>query len=475
MGARLLWFLAWNRRPVYVTAVGIGFLGAIQTKSVYGLVVGLLPFALLYRAVALVKSQGPSIIETARAMALKAGAERTGVPLETSTGFATTIAVGSSPVGIKLAPRYHCDCFYVNDAFFATFIGTSISLPDRSLQPANSGEEIYFRHVTAISQNSGAIEISIGRNVKPRLVEVGTDPEAVKLVETLKARLRAPKVAQAVTARSPVLTMDALPVSEPSPRLLTTEAERCCYLRPEKLAEYYSDPQVIDALMDQLEVPGTTAAHKMMSPDQKRAAIDAQITHFTNTPASFWYRVPHFEVLAASLWRCGGGPLSQRVIYDKFYDVAREDDLRRPIARWLASRNEEPYMEIHLGRRRIDVLGFDRRSGRLTAVELKNTDAEFRRGPDQMGSFTEYAHAVYLACTPAFAADYLERNADHRSVNHWDPTLLDRKLKQGGFGLLIVERNSVFELIKPVEQTPSPERVQKIASGLTNFHKVDLD
>ena len=58
---------------------------------------------------------------------------------------------------------------------------------------------------------------------------------------------------------------------------------------------------------------------------------------------------------------------------------------------------------------------------------------------------------------PRIRRDYLERNAEHRAVNHWDPTLLDRKLKQGGFGLLIVERDTVFEVIKPVEQTPSPE------------------
>jgi hypothetical protein len=56
-----------------------------------------------------------------------------------------------------------------------------------------------------------------------------------------------------------------------------------------------------------------------------------------------------------------------------------------------------------------------------------------------------------------------------------DPTLLDRKLKQGGFGLLIVERDSVFEVIKPVEQSPNPERVQKVISSLAAFHKVDLD
>ncbi len=212
----------------------------------------------------------------------------------------------------------------------------------------------------------------------------------------------------------------------------------------------------------------------MMPLPEKRAAIEAQIDHFRETPSSFWYEVQPKEILAASIWRVRGDQLNEKVIKDKFYDVAREDDLRRPVARWLNSRGDEPYMEIQLGRRRIDVLGRGK-SDRLTAVELKNSDEQFRRGPDQMQSFSEHAHAVYLACTPAFAAEYLERNADHRSVNRWDPTLLERKLKQGGFGLLVVERDTVFEVIKPVERTPPEARVAKIIGTLSAFHKVDLD
>ena len=68
-----------------------------------------------------------------------------------------------------------------------------------------------------------------------------------------------------------------------------------------------------------------------------------------------------------------------------------------------------------------------------------------------MGTFGEYANVVYLACTPAFAAEYLDRNSESRGVPHWDPGVLDRKLKAGGFGLLLVERDAVFEVIEPIE------------------------
>jgi hypothetical protein len=181
--------------------------------------------------------------------------------------------------------------------------------------------------------------------------------------------------------------------------------------------------------------------------------------------------------LAASIWRARGEYLSERVVKDKFYDVAREEDLRRPVARWLEGRGEQAYMEIQLGRRRIDVLGCTGRNGvtLLTAVELKNSDEEFRRGPDQMGSFAEYAHTVYLACTPAFGADYLERHASHRSVNRWDASMLDRKLKQGGFGLLVVERDKVFEMIEPVPRAPSEDRVAKVVANIPALHKIELD
>ena len=273
----------------------------------------------------------------------------------------------------------------------------------------------------------------------------------------------------------PAIVIDQPPAQQTPLTIAASDDERYCYIRSTKLMEYYSDPTVINALMERLQVSGTVATHNQMNDHEKKVAIEAQIEHFSQMPSSVWFRVPPREILAASIWRCGGEFLCPRVILDKFYEVAREEDLRRPVARWLQGRGHEPYMEIQLGRRRIDVLGYNKRESRLTAVELKNSDEEFRRLPDQMSSFAEYAHAVYLACTPAFAADYLDRNAEHRAVSHWDPTVLDRKLKRAGFGLLIVERDTVFEVIKPVEQNPSPERVSKIISGLPAFHKIDLE
>jgi hypothetical protein len=475
ISARLLWFLAWNRRPLYVLAGILAVFGALQTHSPFGLLFGGLPFAILYKATQTVNAASPEVIELAKNTILKAGTERVGIVLEDSDHVVLLLPEKSgSPLGIRPAPRYTVSCVYISDAFFGIFSGSSFSLPTRTLTPATTAEEIYFRHVSAINQRDGYIEITLNRGNKPKCLAIGNDPKALWLLDTLRTRLRSPRTP--AQQPIPVPTDDQpSPVEEAPLTITASDDERHCYIRSSKLMEYYSDPTVIAALMERLQVPGTTATHNLMSDQKKKAAIGAQMNVYSQTPSSVWYRVPPREILAASIWLCGCGILSQRVIEDRFYGVAREDDLRRPVARWLQKRGEEPYMEIQLGRRRIDVLGYNKCGPRLTAVELKNSDEEFRRGPDQMGTFAEHAHAVYLACTPAFAADYLERSAYHRAVNHWDPSLLDRKLKQGGFGLLIVERDSVFEVIKPVAQSPFPERVAKIVGRLPAFHKIDLD
>jgi hypothetical protein len=150
--------------------------------------------------------------------------------------------------------------------------------------------------------------------------------------------------------------------------------------------------------------------------------------------------------------------LTQRKVGEIFSSVAREDDLQLPVARWLVRRGYLAYSEVPMGRRRIDVFGRAAVGGRTThatAVELKNSDKEFNRAFNQLTTFAEYANTVYMACTPAFAAEQLLKNADSPSVDHWDPTVLDRKLKAIGCGLLIVERDDVFEVIKPVERQPT--------------------
>lgn len=493
--SRLLWYLGWNTRPLSIAAAVLALGGATFFHNSWGLVFGLFPMVVRWKAAQFVNNSSTTFVGLAKRAVAKAGAARVGVSLEQSQ--CTTLLIeeeSDAPLGILPSSRYALTAVYVCDAFVAFYPGSSLDLAAQTIDLAATGEEVYFRHITGINQGEDAIEILV-RSGKPKKIIVGNDPKATELLGLLRGRLRsletntparvdreqnlrnlAQSVEDAGSSPASLEQVRRVPLALDS---ANHGEERYCYLRSSKLMEYYSDPSIVSALMDRLQVPGTAATHKLMSESERKAAIELQINHFGQTPTSFWYGSSAREILAASIWRMGGVELSRRVIADKFYEVAREEDLRRPIAKWLEARGEEPYMEIQLGRRRIDVLGYKKPgaigSPRLTAVELKDSDEQFRRGPDQMGTFAEYTHAVYLACTPAFAADYLERNANHRSVNRWDATLLDRKLKQGGFGLLIVERDKVFEVIKPVEQSPSETKVEKVIARLPALHKIELD
>jgi hypothetical protein len=76
-----------------------------------------------------------------------------------------------------------------------------------------------------------------------------------------------------------------------------------------------------------------------------------------------------------------------------------------------------------------------------------------------------------MACTPDFAAAYLDHN--EQSTGHWDREVLERKLAGGGFGLLIVEREQVFEVVKPAEKTPSDANSLKVASALSTVNLIE--
>ena len=132
-------------------------------------------------------------------------------------------------------------------------------------------------------------------------------------------------------------------------------------------------------------------------------------------------------------------------------------------------------MEIPLGSGRVDVLGTEKAallsSSRFIAVELKNDYEQFKRALNQMSTFAEYANAVYMACTPDFAAEYLDHN--EQSTGHWDRDVLERKLTAGGFGLLIVERDQVFEVLKPIEKAPSDANSTKVSNALSTVHLIE--
>lgn len=243
-----------------------------------------------------------------------------------------------------------------------------------------------------------------------------------------------------------------------------------CYLDGGALLGALENSKVLDALIEVLEVPGKPAALRALTTKQKVGAIENQVEHFRCSATSLWRGVEAAEVVAASIWR---SRLSDRyVARELFCDVSKESDLVEPVSDWLEEARFEVHCEAPMGRCRADVVGYrpakflGLRPARVVAVELKNDLDQLKRGLDQMVTFRDYAHDVYLACTPALAAEYLAAHADARGVQRWDPEVLDRKLEQFGFGLLLVEGESVNVHLEPEHVDVAREKLEELEAVL---------
>lgn len=255
------------------------------------------------------------------------------------------------------------------------------------------------------------------------------------------------------------------------PWLGSDDSVRFCGLRLETLERALGDAKIVDALVDQLEVPGKTSVLKALNHEQKLQAIEEQIESFRTKSTSVWYEVGEAEILAASIWRAQ--KLGSRILGSLFASVKRESDLLAPVAGWLKAQGLETFPEVPLGRCRADVVGYREkgwlRDATVWAVELKADDEQMKRGFDQMATYGAYAQRVYMACTPADIADHLDRHSEARGVRHWDHDVLYRKLREHGFGLIVVEGERSFAFIDAAEGTPEGK---KLAEAVASIGKV---
>jgi hypothetical protein len=230
-------------------------------------------------------------------------------------------------------------------------------------------------------------------------------------------------------------------------------------------------------LMELLEVPGKPAQLKRLSAAEKLSAVEHQVEHLRKTRTSLWYRVEPAEIVAATIFRGfrGGTSRTPKV----FGAVKTESALKKPVAAWLRqAKKADVYGEIPMGTKRVDVMGHRKEgmifsSDVIVAVELKNEIEQLKRGLDQMTTFGTYAHEVYLACTRYMAAEYLSRHADAKNVHHWDPDVLNDKLRQLGFGLLLVDGDDVDEIIPPVRRSPDAKKVKEVLA-VVDDRKISL-
>lgn len=173
------------------------------------------------------------------------------------------------------------------------------------------------------------------------------------------------------------------------------------------------------------------------------------------------------EIVVAALWR---SKMARRSLSAIFHGVKSESDLAAPVVAWIKRSGLKAYSEIPMGTKRPDLAGHKPggffTNDRLIAVELKNNVEQLKRGLDQMTTYGQYAHAVHLACTPAMAIDYLDRHASARNVKLWDSRVLDAKLKEFGFGLLLVTGEAVHEVYAPRQRDPARDKVQEVVEVL---------
>lgn len=246
--------------------------------------------------------------------------------------------------------------------------------------------------------------------------------------------------------------------------------ERYCYLSTEGLVHVLDAPRSLDAILKHLGVHLKANVRRSMSPEEKLDEIVAHTKRLVDgSKNSPWRHCSGFEVLAAAIWQLRGAGLGSKLVDQAFWGVRVEEDLRTPVANWLASQGLNVHHEIRVGLRQPDLLGHRKRLLRghqFVAVELKNELREFGRAADQMTTYADYAHEVYVACTPAMAVAYLDAHARGRGTSGWDPQVFNRKLEKLGAGLLLVEGDRVLQAQLPSEHSPIGKNVDEVLAEL---------
>jgi hypothetical protein len=235
------------------------------------------------------------------------------------------------------------------------------------------------------------------------------------------------------------------------------DTTRYCGLRLRRLKEAIKKPEVLDALVEELEIAG--------APRNKMAAIDKRIDELVATRSSLWYEVPGPEVLAASIFHAKKvGPL----VEDLWKRVARVQDLSPALTGWLRIGGFEAYPGGAPAAGRANLVGY-RGGGMIAAprafgIEATNDAAELDRALEAMKTARVYTNVSYIACTPALLAEYLWSRAAVSA--RWEAEALGQKVRAAGYGLLLVEGDAVAQAILPQERKPDKAKLAEIASAI---------
>ena len=246
------------------------------------------------------------------------------------------------------------------------------------------------------------------------------------------------------------------------------DTTRYSYLRLRRLKAAVKDAQIVDALVEELEVPGATGKKKL-------AAITRRIEELRGTKGSLWHEVAALEVLAASIFaarkRIGG------IVAELFKQVPRVQDLSAPLAGWLNIAGLTPYPGGVPGIGRANLIGYRggqfMSRGRIVGIEATNDASQLDHALREMKTSREHTHASYIACTPALAAEFLWAQASASAVPHWDANTLRRRLLASGCGLLLVEGDAVAQVHLPKERQPDSAMLTELGVAVQSAGKRD--
>lgn len=233
---------------------------------------------------------------------------------------------------------------------------------------------------------------------------------------------------------------------------------RHCYVRAGTFQALLETPGAVELLLDLLGSEEEPPRLERGSRDQQIRLLRQRAIHLAVQPGSPFHGLSIEEILVVSAYTSAW--------FDKTAwkrDVSRhpdETELNALCREWLRARVAVIRSGQQLGRPHWRLLGYAS-ADYIVPEQLVSAIAPCTSGQmldadlHQLARDSTFAHEVYLACSPATALDYLQLRAQSGRPLRWDTSVLDRRLRHLGFGLLLVEREDVALCI-PARRNSSP-------------------
>jgi hypothetical protein len=144
-----------------------------------------------WKAVTLINKNGPGYVDQAKAHIKGEGANKLGIRLDTALCNVSLIGLGNRPVGASWHSQYEITVIYICEQFFAVYQGAIFNLYDFTVHCPPQGDEVYYRHVSAVNYHPPHVEVTLSDGKTIKRFSVGSDGGST-VVSALRAKLRAP-------------------------------------------------------------------------------------------------------------------------------------------------------------------------------------------------------------------------------------------------------------------------------------------